>query len=581
MPAYIVDRNGVVRWLNRAALLAVRRPARQADQPDRRPRVRRARAAGVRREAARHGRDDRGDRDRADRGRPQERRSTSARRSCSRTARSSACSGSPTRRRRRRPRAERRLTSHRGSSTFCAGSPTVSRRSRSRTRSASRGRRSATTSAACSAAWASTAGSRRCCARTSSSWCSRRWHACTTPWSSEPAAPGRARRCCSHARGSTSCSSTGRGFPSEIPHGHFIHRHGPQRLAGWGLLDRVLATGCPPATSLTTHFGDFPLVGTDLVVDGVPVGLGPRRAALDDVLVEAAVEAGVELREGFAVEDLVRDGDRVAGVRSTKGRHRAGALGDRRRRPELGRREARAGSGVRGRTDGVLLVLLVLERRDRRRARALSARPARHLRLPDERRALRDLRRVADRAAAAVRADTEGSCWPRSTAFPSSPSASARARARSASSARPSCRTSSVSRTGRAGRSSATRAATRIRSSRSASAMPSATPSCGRGPRGRAVGRAAGGRGAGRLRAAAERVDAARLPAEPRRGPARAAAAGVPRAPGSAARRRRGDEALLPRARGPVGASGRGLTGKPRPAAHRAHRTVGGRSRPT
>ena len=108
-------------------------------------------------------------------------------------------------------------------------------------------------------------------------------------------------------------------FPSEIPHGHFIHRHGPQRLADWGLLDRVLATGCPPATSLTTHFGDFPLVGTDLVVDGVPVGLGPRRAALDAVLVEAAVEAGVELREGFAVEDLVWEGDRVAGVRSTKG----------------------------------------------------------------------------------------------------------------------------------------------------------------------------------------------------------------------------------------------------------------------
>ena len=36
-------------------------------------------------------------------------------------------------------------------------------------------------------------------------------------------------------------------FPSEIPHGHFIHRHGPQRLADWGLLDRVLATGCPPS----------------------------------------------------------------------------------------------------------------------------------------------------------------------------------------------------------------------------------------------------------------------------------------------------------------------------------------------
>jgi flavin-dependent dehydrogenase len=103
-------------------------------------------------------------------------------------------------------------------------------------------------------------------------------------------------------------------FPSEIPHGHFIHRHGPRRLRDWGLLDRVLATGCPPVTSITMDFGDFPLTGEDLVVDGVPVGLGPRRAALDRVLVEAAVEAGAELREGFAVQDLTFDDDRVTGV---------------------------------------------------------------------------------------------------------------------------------------------------------------------------------------------------------------------------------------------------------------------------
>ena len=30
-------------------------------------------------------------------------------------------------------------------------------------------------------------------------------------------------------------------FPSEIPHGHFIHMHGPRRLADWGVLDAVLA----------------------------------------------------------------------------------------------------------------------------------------------------------------------------------------------------------------------------------------------------------------------------------------------------------------------------------------------------
>jgi flavin-dependent dehydrogenase len=108
-------------------------------------------------------------------------------------------------------------------------------------------------------------------------------------------------------------------FPSEIPHGHLIHRHGPQRLARWGLLDRVLATGCPPIASLSVDLGDFALVGRDLWVDGVPVGLGPRRAALDRVLVEAAVEAGAEFRDGFVVDDLLFEDGRVVGVEGRSG----------------------------------------------------------------------------------------------------------------------------------------------------------------------------------------------------------------------------------------------------------------------
>jgi 2-polyprenyl-6-methoxyphenol hydroxylase-like FAD-dependent oxidoreductase len=108
-------------------------------------------------------------------------------------------------------------------------------------------------------------------------------------------------------------------FPSDVPRGHYIRRHGPPRLAAWGLLDRVLATGCPPITSIMTDFGDFPLAASNLELDGVPVGVAPRRAALDKVLVDAAVQAGAELRQGFAVQDLTRDGDRVTGVRGVGG----------------------------------------------------------------------------------------------------------------------------------------------------------------------------------------------------------------------------------------------------------------------
>jgi flavin-dependent dehydrogenase len=106
-------------------------------------------------------------------------------------------------------------------------------------------------------------------------------------------------------------------FPNEIPHGHFIHRHGPRRLQKWGLLERVIATGCPPSTTLTFDTGEIRLVGRNLVVDGIAFGYGPRRSALDWALVEAAVEAGVEFRQGFAVRDYLLEGDRVVGISGT------------------------------------------------------------------------------------------------------------------------------------------------------------------------------------------------------------------------------------------------------------------------
>ena len=114
-------------------------------------------------------------------------------------------------------------------------------------------------------------------------------------------------------------------FPSDIPHGHLIHRQGPARLARWGLLDRVLATGCPSLTTITSDEGDFPLVGQNVSADGVPAACGPRRTALDRVLVEAAVEAGVELRAGFSVDGLTKAGERVTGIRG--GDRRTGTVG--------------------------------------------------------------------------------------------------------------------------------------------------------------------------------------------------------------------------------------------------------------
>ena len=62
-------------------------------------------------------------------------------------------------------------------------------------------------------------------------------------------------------------------------------------------------------------FGPFALLGRPVAADGTDVGYAPRRRVLDQLLVEAAIEAGVEFRDAFAVDELTRDADgRVTGI---------------------------------------------------------------------------------------------------------------------------------------------------------------------------------------------------------------------------------------------------------------------------
>jgi flavin-dependent dehydrogenase len=107
-------------------------------------------------------------------------------------------------------------------------------------------------------------------------------------------------------------------FPSEIPHGHFIHRGGPARLARWGLLDDVVATGAPPVTRIAMELpGGFMLRASGVEADGVPFGIAPRRRVFDALLLEAAARAGAEVRVGFPVDGpLFGDDGTVTGVRS-------------------------------------------------------------------------------------------------------------------------------------------------------------------------------------------------------------------------------------------------------------------------
>ncbi|MCA1648279.1 MAG: FAD-dependent monooxygenase [Chloroflexi bacterium] len=108
-------------------------------------------------------------------------------------------------------------------------------------------------------------------------------------------------------------------FPSDTFRAHFVRVPAVRYLRQWGLLDRVLASGCPPVRKRTTDLGDFRLTGYPPGFGDVPGDLAPRRFVLDAILVEAAVAAGAEVREGFTVEDLVFDGDSVVGVRGRAG----------------------------------------------------------------------------------------------------------------------------------------------------------------------------------------------------------------------------------------------------------------------
>ena len=103
-------------------------------------------------------------------------------------------------------------------------------------------------------------------------------------------------------------------FPSDTISTHFVHPPGVAALQRWGLLDRVVATGCPPIDTYAFDFGPFTLVGAPGTANS-PVAYAPRRTALDKLLVDAAAKAGAEVRERFTVSDLVIDDDRVTGIR--------------------------------------------------------------------------------------------------------------------------------------------------------------------------------------------------------------------------------------------------------------------------
>jgi 2-polyprenyl-6-methoxyphenol hydroxylase-like FAD-dependent oxidoreductase len=111
-------------------------------------------------------------------------------------------------------------------------------------------------------------------------------------------------------------------FPSDAISTHILWPHGAEILARWGLLPRLAATGAPPiCRRMTFDVGPFALRGSIPDANDGLGGFCPRRTVLDHLLVNAAAEGGVDVREGFTVDELVATGDTVVGIR---GRARTG-----------------------------------------------------------------------------------------------------------------------------------------------------------------------------------------------------------------------------------------------------------------
>ncbi|MEU5404188.1 NAD(P)/FAD-dependent oxidoreductase [Streptomyces sp. NPDC005963] len=106
-------------------------------------------------------------------------------------------------------------------------------------------------------------------------------------------------------------------FPQDTLSSHYIHQPGVALLDRWGLLDELRNAGCRPINHQSYEALGVRLEGFSLPVDGHRTTYAPRRFVLDPILARGAVAAGVEFRESCTVNDLLYEGDRVAGVRYT------------------------------------------------------------------------------------------------------------------------------------------------------------------------------------------------------------------------------------------------------------------------
>jgi len=105
------------------------------------------------------------------------------------------------------------------------------------------------------------------------------------------------------------------GYGTDTISTHALMRGGVLQLHRWGLLPRLREMATPSVCSTTFHYGEEAIEVAIRPANGVGALYAPRRTVLDSVLVDAAVEAGAEVRHGHTLVALLRGGrdDRVTG----------------------------------------------------------------------------------------------------------------------------------------------------------------------------------------------------------------------------------------------------------------------------
>jgi flavin-dependent dehydrogenase len=101
---------------------------------------------------------------------------------------------------------------------------------------------------------------------------------------------------------------------------HALMRGAVLQLHRWGILPSIVAAGTPPVHSTTFSYREQDVTVPIEPRYGVSALYAPRRALLDRILVDAAVQSGAEVHYRVRVDDVIADADgRVRGITALSG----------------------------------------------------------------------------------------------------------------------------------------------------------------------------------------------------------------------------------------------------------------------